>query len=103
MSLPPIARARSVPNLPTMDELGLKGFDTGIWYGLFAPAGTSKAIINKLAQASNAAVQSEDVRAAFAPQGIDPLGGSADEFSAYVRSEVAKWATVINSAGVKPQ
>lgn len=98
-----LKRARSVPNLPTMDELGLKGFDTGIWYGLFAPAGTSKAVINKLAQASNAAVQSEDVRAAFAPQGIDPLGGSADEFSAYVRSEVAKWATVINSAGVKPQ
>ena len=93
----------TAPDLPTMDEAGLKGFDTGVWFGLFAPAGTPKEIVDKLAQAGNAAIAAEDVRAAFAPQGIDTIGGTPEQFSAYVKSEIAKWAKVIETAGVKPQ
>jgi tripartite-type tricarboxylate transporter receptor subunit TctC len=98
-----LKRAGAAPDLPTMDELGLKGFDTGVWFGLFAPAGTPKDIVDKLAQAANAAIAADDVRAAFAPQGIDTIGGTPDQFAAYVKSEIAKWAKVIETAGVKPQ
>jgi tripartite-type tricarboxylate transporter receptor subunit TctC len=98
-----LKRASAAPDLPTMDELGMKGFDTGVWFGLFAPAGTPKAIVDELARVADAAIQSEEVRAAFAPQGIDAIGSTPEEFSAYVRSEIAKWAKVIDAAGVKPQ
>jgi tripartite-type tricarboxylate transporter receptor subunit TctC len=98
-----LKRTSTVPDLPTMDELGLKGFDTGVWFGLFAPAGTPKEIVDKLAQSANAAIAAEDVRAAFAPQGIDTIGGTPEQFSVYVKSEIAKWAKVIEIAGVKPQ
>jgi tripartite-type tricarboxylate transporter receptor subunit TctC len=98
-----LKRSSAAPDLATMDELGLKGFDTGVWFGLFAPAGTPKDIVDKLAQTANAVIQTEEVRAAFAPQGIDVIGGTPDAFSAYVKSEIAKWAKVIETAGVKPQ
>ncbi|HEY4143043.1 MAG TPA: tripartite tricarboxylate transporter substrate binding protein [Pseudolabrys sp.] len=98
-----LKRTATAPDLPTLDELGLKGFDTGVWFGLFAPAGTPKEIVDKLAKAANDAIAAEDVRAAFAPQGIDPIGGTPDQFAAYVKSEIAKWAKVIEIAGVKPQ
>jgi tripartite-type tricarboxylate transporter receptor subunit TctC len=98
-----LKRASAAPDLPTMDELGLKGFDTGVWFGLFAPAGTPKDIVDRLAKAANDVIQTDDVRAAFAPQGIDIIGGTPDAFSAYVKTEIAKWAKVIETAGVKPQ
>jgi tripartite-type tricarboxylate transporter receptor subunit TctC len=96
-----LKRAGSAPDLPTMDELGLKGFDTGVWFGLFAPAGTPKSVIDKLERSANDAVKSEDVLAAFRNQGIDALGIGSEEFSAYVKSEIEKWAKVVRAAGVK--
>ena len=96
-----LKRSASAPDLPTMDELGLKGFDTGVWFGLFAPAGTPKAVIDKLVLAANEAVKSEDVLTAFKTQGIEPLGSSSEEFSAYVKSEVDKWGKVVRAAGVR--
>jgi tripartite-type tricarboxylate transporter receptor subunit TctC len=96
-----LKRAGAAPDLPTMDELGLKGFDTGVWFGLFAPAGTPKSVIDKLERSANDAVKSEDVLAAFKNQGIDALGIGSEEFSAYVKSEIEKWAKVVRAAGVK--
>lgn len=94
-------RASVAPDLPTMDELGFKGFDTGVWFGLFAPAGTPQTVLDKLAKAANEAVKTPEVLEALATQGIDPLGGSTpEEFGAYVRSEIEKWAKVIKTAGV---
>jgi tripartite-type tricarboxylate transporter receptor subunit TctC len=84
-----------------MDELGLKGFDTGVWFGLFVPTGTPKAVIERLSRSANAAIQSAEVRAAFATQGIDPLGSTPEEFATYVKSEIDKWAKVVEAAGVK--
>jgi tripartite-type tricarboxylate transporter receptor subunit TctC len=98
-----LKRTSTAPDLPTMDEVGLKGFDTGVWFGLFAPAGTPKDVIDKISKAANAAIAADDVRAAFAPQGIDTIGGTPEQFSVYVKSEIAKWAKVIETAGVKPQ
>lgn len=96
-----LKRAGSAPDLPTMDELGLKGFDTGVWFGLYAPAGTPKAIVDLLARTANAALQAEEVRTAFAPQGIDVIGSTPEEFAAHVRAEIDKWAKVVEAAGLK--
>jgi tripartite-type tricarboxylate transporter receptor subunit TctC len=96
-----IKRASAAPDLPTMDELGLKGFDTGVWFGLFAPAGTPQAIIDRLSRSANEALRHEDVRRAFKSQGIDALGGTPQEFAVYIKSEIDKWARVVEAAGIK--
>jgi tripartite-type tricarboxylate transporter receptor subunit TctC len=96
-----LKRAGSAPELPTMDEAGLKGFDTGVWFGLMAPAGTPNEIVDKLAQAVNEALKNDEVLARLHQQGIDPLGGTPDEFTRYIGSEVKKWADVASAAGLK--
>jgi tripartite-type tricarboxylate transporter receptor subunit TctC len=96
-----IKRASAAPDLPTMDELGLKGFDTGVWFGLYAPAGTPQVIIDRLSQSANEALRSEDVQRTFKTQGIDALGGTPQEFAVYIKSEIAKWARVVEAAGIK--
>jgi tripartite-type tricarboxylate transporter receptor subunit TctC len=94
-------RASAAPNLPTMDELGLKGFDTGVWFGLYAPAGTPQAVIDRLSQSANEALRNEEVQRAFKSQGIDTLGGTPQEFAVYIKSEIDKWARVVKAAGIK--
>ncbi len=96
-----LKRAGAMPELPTIDELGLKGFDTGVWFGLFAPAGTPKAVIDRLAKVANEAIHSDEVVAAFKAQGIDPIGSTPEEFSVYVKAEIEKWGKVVTAAGVK--
>jgi tripartite-type tricarboxylate transporter receptor subunit TctC len=93
-------RTAAAPDLPTMDEAGLKGFDTGVWFGLMAPAGTPKTIIDKLAKATNEAVDSEEVIKALQAQGIDTIGSTPEEFARYIESETKKWAKVIEAAGL---
>jgi tripartite-type tricarboxylate transporter receptor subunit TctC len=93
-------RAGIAPDLPTVSEAGLKGFDTGIWFGLMAPTGTPQPIIAKLSKAANEALKSPDVIEPLKKQGIDVVGGSQDEFAKYIQSEIAKWARVIKSAGI---
>jgi tripartite-type tricarboxylate transporter receptor subunit TctC len=96
-------RASVAPDLPTMEEAGLKGFDTSIWSGLMAPAGTPPDIIEKLARATNEALKSRDVIEPLQRQGIDILGGTPQEFADYVRSEIAKWTRVVAAAGMRQQ
>jgi tripartite-type tricarboxylate transporter receptor subunit TctC len=105
-SLKPIAvtqlkRAGIAPNVPTMAESGLAGYDIGLWFGLLAPAGTPRPIIDKLARAANEAIKSDDVAQALRTAGLDPLGSSPDEFARYIVSEVEKGATVVQAAGLK--
>jgi tripartite-type tricarboxylate transporter receptor subunit TctC len=94
-------RAAIAPEVPTMGEAGLPGFDTGLWFGLLAPAGTPKAAIDRINGAVNEAIKSEAVAKALAPQGIDLLGGSAEEFKRYIASEVERWDKVARAAGLK--
>ena len=91
------------PDLPTMAEAGLPGFETGLWFGLVAPAGTPKDIIDKLARAGNEALKADEVGKALAPQGIDLVGGSPQEFGRYLDGEMKRWATVAEAAGLKKQ
>ena len=94
-------RTAIAPDLPTMVEGGLPGFETGLWFGLLAPAGTSNEIIDKLARAANESLQADEVAKALAPQGIDLVGGSPEDFARYLASEMKRWATVADAAGLK--
>jgi tripartite-type tricarboxylate transporter receptor subunit TctC len=94
-------RAAMAPDLPTMAEAGLPGFETGLWFGLVAPVGTPKEIIDKLARAGNEALKADEVGKALAPQGIDLVGGSPEEFARYLDGEMKRWATVAEAAGLK--
>jgi tripartite-type tricarboxylate transporter receptor subunit TctC len=94
-------RTAVAPELPTMVEAGLPGFETGLWFGLLAPAGTPREIIDKIARAGNDALAAEEVGRTLAPQGIDLVGGSPEEFVRYLDSEIKRWATVAQAAGLK--
>jgi tripartite-type tricarboxylate transporter receptor subunit TctC len=93
-------RATAAPDLTTISESGLTGFDTSGWFGLLAPAGTPRDIIERLAAASNEAAKSPDVVAAMALQGFDMAGGSPEEFAAFIRDDLAKWVRVAGAAGL---
>ena len=94
-------RAAIAPNLPTMAEAGLPGYDTGIWIGLLAPAGTPGDAVDKLARALNEALKSPDVLAPLRAQGVDPLGGSPGEFAGHIEKDTRNWNTVATAAGLR--
>ena len=96
-----IKRTSVAPNLPTMTEAGLAGFDTSVWFGLLAPAGTPQEVVTKLNHAVNDALASDDVRALLRAQGMDPLGGTPETFARMIVSETEKWARVITAAGLQ--
>jgi tripartite-type tricarboxylate transporter receptor subunit TctC len=89
------ARSSVLPNVPTVIEAGIAGYETTIWLGLMAPAGTPKPIIDKLNGALNAAVKRPDVVKLWAEQGAIPLSMSAEEFDKYLRGDIVKWAEVV--------
>jgi tripartite-type tricarboxylate transporter receptor subunit TctC len=90
-----------LPNVPTMAEAGLPDFDTSIWFGLMAPVGTPRAVIDKLAGAVREALASNEVVTAWRPQGIDPLSGGPEEFARHIASESKRWGDVATAAGLK--
>jgi tripartite-type tricarboxylate transporter receptor subunit TctC len=90
-----------LPNVPTMAEAGVPDFDTSIWFGLVAPAGTPKDIVDKLARAVREATASNEVVTTWRPQGIDPLGGGPEEFARHIASESKRWGDVAAAAGLK--
>jgi len=96
-------RTAVAPDLPTMIEAGLPGFEAGLWFGLVAPAGTPKDIVDKLARAANEAVRTDEVKKALTPQGLDLVGGSPEDFARYLDNEVKRWSTVAQAAGLKKQ
>jgi len=94
-------RASAAPQLPTIAESGIPGFDTAGWFGLLAPAGTDRDIIERLAAASNEAAKSPDVADTLARQGFDMAGGAPEAFAAFIRDDLAKWERVASAAGLK--
>jgi tripartite-type tricarboxylate transporter receptor subunit TctC len=96
-----IARAGSLPEMPTLDELGLRGFQAVAWNGLTAPARTPKDIIARINADVLKVVRSPELVERLKAEGSDPVGNSPAEYSAFLRDEIAKWARVIRFAGVK--
>ncbi|MGC1443971.1 MAG: tripartite tricarboxylate transporter substrate binding protein [Xanthobacteraceae bacterium] len=93
-------RAAIMPKVPTMEEQGMPGFDAGIWIGLLAPAGTPAPIIEALSQSANAALKTEPVSTALKTQGIDPLGGTPEQFRDFIAADIERWSTVVHAAGL---
>jgi tripartite-type tricarboxylate transporter receptor subunit TctC len=96
-----LTRTAGAPKLPTVSESGLPGFNTSLWFGLVAPAGTPRPIIDKLAGALNEALKNEDVVKPLRTAGLDIKGGTPDEFAAYIASETKKWDGVVTAAGLR--
>jgi tripartite-type tricarboxylate transporter receptor subunit TctC len=96
-------RSKIAPNIPTIAEQGVPGYDAVQWYGLMAPAATPKDIVARLNKAVVFALQDPGVRERFLASGADPVGSTPEEFAAVVRSEVPKWAKVVQAAGIKPE
>ncbi len=94
-------RATALPELPTIAESGLPGFDGTLWMGALAPAGTPPAAIGRVAKALNAALADPDVKAKLAQQGIDPVGLGPAEFATYIHQDADKWAKVVKTIGLK--
>jgi tripartite-type tricarboxylate transporter receptor subunit TctC len=94
-------RLPSLPELPTVAEAGLKGYETVTWFGFVAPARTPSAIVVRLNAEIGKVLASPDVRHQFEVQGIEVLGGTPEHFAAYIRSEIEKWAKVIRLSGAK--
>jgi tripartite-type tricarboxylate transporter receptor subunit TctC len=91
-------RASIMPDVPTLTEAGMPGYDAGIWIGLLAPAGTPSAIVEKLSVAANTALATAEVRTALKRQGTDPLGGTPKEFADFIRADIEKWVAVLAAA-----
>jgi tripartite-type tricarboxylate transporter receptor subunit TctC len=94
-------RPHIAPDLPTIAEAGLPDFEASVWFGLMAPAGTPRAVIDKLAAAANGALKSEEIVAKLQAQGFEPLGGSPEEFARFIARETDKWRVAAEAAGLK--
>ena len=96
-------RSAAAPEIPTIAEQGVPGYEAVQWYGLMAPAGTPREIVSKLHKAVVGALQDPAVNERFVSSGADPVGNTPEEFAQLVRSEITKWAKVVKAAGLKPE
>ena len=94
-------RSPVLPDLPTISEAGLPGYDTMVWFGLFAPAGTSKPIVEIVNRKTNAVLASPRVKEGLEKLGIEPVGGGADVLARKVQSELGKWATIVREKNIR--
>ena len=96
-------RSALAPELPTIAEAGLPGFEANNWNGVVVPAKTPRAIINRLNKEFTAALSLPDIKQFLFNQGLDAAPSTPEAFAAYIKSETAKWAKVIKAAGIQPQ
>ena len=95
------SRLAGLPNVPTMIEAGVAGFDVSAWFGLFAPAATPPAVVTRLNAELARVLQQADTKERLAALGADPMSGSAEQFTAFVRDENQRWAGVVKASGMK--
>ena len=94
-------RSSALPDLPTVAESGVPGYEVSAWFGIFAPAEVPQPVVQRLNAEFVKALQQPDLRQRLASQGAEPLTSTPDEFTAYLRSEIAKWAKVVKDSGMK--
>ena len=96
-------RNAAVPDIPTIAELGYPNFEIGLWFGVWAPAGTPPAIVSKINQSINKSMQEPEVKAAYETKGIKATPMSPAEFSKFVREEIVKYQKIAKEAAIEPQ
>jgi len=96
-------RSAIAPEIPTIAESGVPGYEATTWHGLFAPAGTPKDVIDKLNAEVVKALNSPDVIEKFKANGIDPVSSTPQQFGAFVQSELDRWRSAVKAAGIKPE
>jgi tripartite-type tricarboxylate transporter receptor subunit TctC len=94
-------RAKAMPDVVTIAEGGVKGYATGLWTGLLAPAGTPPQIIARLNAGVNDALATEDLKALLAKQGAEPTGGTPEQFAGEIKGELTLWTDVVKKTGIK--
>jgi tripartite-type tricarboxylate transporter receptor subunit TctC len=94
-------RIAAAPDLPTVAEAGLPGFDVVAWFGLFAPAGTPRPVVDRLSSETRSALASAETRKRLVDLGAEPLGATPEEFSAYVAAEFQRWGKLAREAGIR--
>jgi tripartite-type tricarboxylate transporter receptor subunit TctC len=101
LAVTPIRRTAVFPDLATIDELGLKGFDATTWHGLVAPAKTPRDIVVRLHRATVEALNDPAVRKSLTDLGVDIVGNTPEEFAAYIKAEIPKWTAIVKASGAK--
>ncbi len=95
------SRSPVTPDVPTVAEAGVAGYESGIWLGLMAPAKAPRPVLERLNSEINKVISSAEVKAAWVKQGVFPMGMSIDQFDKFLREEIVKWARVVKVSGAK--
>ena len=95
------ARSRALPDVPTFPELGIAKLNGGAWFGIFAPAGTPRAVVEKISADINFYLNSPDMQKWLRDQGLEPTGMTPDQFTQFIKSDLAKWRQMIGELGIK--
>lgn len=98
-----VKRTQALPAVPSIAEAGVPGYEATQWFGVLAPAGTPRSIIDRMHQEVVRALRSADVKERVTAEGMDIVASTPEEFAGYIKSETDKWAKVIKAAGIKPQ
>ena len=96
-----LTRDPSLPDIPTVAESGVPGYEVGVWFGIVAPAGTPPDVTAKLNAELNKILRDPDVKQKFADQGVNPAGGPPERFSEHLRTQIEKWGRVVKESGAK--
>jgi tripartite-type tricarboxylate transporter receptor subunit TctC len=98
-----LKRFVAIPEVPTFDESGLKGYEATTWFGLMAPIKTPKEIVARWNAEVGKILASADIKTRFTNEGLDPMGGSQEQFAKFIRAEIDKYARLVKASGMKPQ
>jgi len=102
LAVTPARRSPSAPDIPTVNEAGVKGYEAGSWYGIMAPNGTPKDVITRLHGEFAKQLNLQDIKDRLSAAGVDPIGTTPEEFGVYIRSEIEKWGKVVKASGARP-
>jgi tripartite-type tricarboxylate transporter receptor subunit TctC len=94
-------RSSALPDVPTIAESGYPGFSMSTWYGVWAPAGTPAAVVQRLSSEISSIVRLPEVRSQFEKLGAEPVGNTPAEFTAFAKAELVKWAGIVKQSGAK--